>query len=92
MVMKLTEKFRWLERFKDDWAAEIILRTRVKNAIAEHQRREKKRLEVEADAEAEVIHTTSASGDEVETDEGRFPNVTSGRSCANLSKCSFEGA
>jgi hypothetical protein len=68
MVMKLMEKFRWLECFKDDWAAEIILRMRIKNAIAEHQRREKKRLDVEA--EAEVIHTALGSGDEVEADEG----------------------
>ena len=68
MVMKLTEKFRWLERFKDDWAAEVILRTRVKNAIAEHQRREKKRLE--AKVKAKVIYTAPRSDDKVKVDKG----------------------
>ena len=71
MVMKLMEKFRWLECFKDDWAAEVILRTCIKNAIAEHQRREKKRLE--AEVEAEVIYTAPGSNNEVEVDKGTAP-------------------
>src|SRR4051794_1953458 len=70
MVMKLTEKFRWLECFRDDWAAEVILRTRIKNAIAEHQRREKR---LEAEVEAEVIYTAPGSDDVVEVDEGTAP-------------------
>src|SRR5438045_7910916 len=71
MIMKLMEKFRWLECFKDDWVAEVIPRTCVKNAIAEHQRREKKRLE--ADIEAEAIYTDPDSSDEVKADEGTAP-------------------
>ena len=71
MVMKLMEKFRWLKCFKDDWAAEVILRTCIKNVIAEYQRREKKRLE--AEVEAEVVYTAPRSDNEVEVDEGTAP-------------------
>ena len=71
MVMKLIEKFRWLKYFKDDWAAEVILRTCIKNAIAEHQWREKKRLE--AKVEVEVIYTAPRSNNEVKVDESTAP-------------------